>query len=227
MAGILERFKDIMQANIHSMLDKVEDPEKMIDQYLRNFEDDFGTVKAETAAVIAEEKSTQRRVNECESEINKMEEYAKKALQAGNEEDARAFLQKKDHLKNEHVSLEKSYKIAETNASKMRLMHDKLNAEIEELRSRRGEIKAKMKVAKARKQISTTASKIGIGTSTSIFEEMNEKAQRLIDEADALAELNTPQMDNLQVLTDKYAKSTGPSIEVEEDLNRLKTELGL
>ncbi len=82
MAGILERFKDIMSANIHAMLDKAEDPEKMIDQYLRNFESDLGTVKAETAAVIAEEKSAQRRLTACEQEIKTMDEYAKKALLA-------------------------------------------------------------------------------------------------------------------------------------------------
>ena len=55
MAGILSRFKDIMSSNINALLDKVEDPMKMIDQYLRNLESDLGKVKAETAAVMAEE----------------------------------------------------------------------------------------------------------------------------------------------------------------------------
>ena len=48
MAGILSRFKDIMSSNINALLDKVEDPNKMIDQYLRNLESDLGKVKAET-----------------------------------------------------------------------------------------------------------------------------------------------------------------------------------
>ena len=39
--GIITRFKDIMAANINALLDKCEDPEKMIDQYLRNLEQDF------------------------------------------------------------------------------------------------------------------------------------------------------------------------------------------
>ena len=54
MASILKRFKDIMAANINQLLDKAEDPEKMIDQYLRDMEEDLGRVKAETAAVMAE-----------------------------------------------------------------------------------------------------------------------------------------------------------------------------
>ena len=57
--GILTRFKDIMSANINALLDKCEDPEKMIDQYMRNLESDLGKVKAETASVMAEETSTE------------------------------------------------------------------------------------------------------------------------------------------------------------------------
>lgn len=53
--GILTRFKDIMSANINALLDKAEDPEKMIDQCLRNLNSDLGKVKAETATVMAEE----------------------------------------------------------------------------------------------------------------------------------------------------------------------------
>ena len=60
MAGILNRFKDIMSSNINALLDKVEDPNKMIDQYLRNLESDLGKVKAETAAVMAEETRAKR-----------------------------------------------------------------------------------------------------------------------------------------------------------------------
>ena len=51
--GILQRFKDIMASNINALLDKCEDPEKMIDQYMRNLESDLGKVKAETASVLS------------------------------------------------------------------------------------------------------------------------------------------------------------------------------
>ena len=53
--GILKRFGDIMSANINALLDKAEDPEKMIDQYLRDLNSDLGKVKAETAAIMADE----------------------------------------------------------------------------------------------------------------------------------------------------------------------------
>ena len=73
--GILSRFKDIMSANINALLDKAEDPEKMIDQYLRNIESDLGKVKAETAAVMAEETRCKRQLDECTEEVNKYQRY--------------------------------------------------------------------------------------------------------------------------------------------------------
>ena len=52
--GILKRFKDIMSSNINALLDKAEDPEKMIDQYLRDLQEDLRKVKSETATVMAD-----------------------------------------------------------------------------------------------------------------------------------------------------------------------------
>ena len=62
--GILQRFKDIMSANVNAVLDKAEDPAKMVDQYMRDLESDLGKVKAETASVMAEEKRTKREFDE-------------------------------------------------------------------------------------------------------------------------------------------------------------------
>ena len=90
--GILTRFKDIMASNINAMLDKMEDPEKMIDQCLRNLNSDLAKVKSETAGVMAQEKACKRDLTACENDIAKMQNYAIKALEAGNEEDAKKFL---------------------------------------------------------------------------------------------------------------------------------------
>ena len=68
--GVIQRFKDIMSANINAMLDKAENPEKMIDQYMRNLEDDLGKVKAETASVMAEEARAKRAYDEALAEVD-------------------------------------------------------------------------------------------------------------------------------------------------------------
>ena len=110
--GILTRFKDIMASNINALLDKCEDPEKMIDQYMRNLESDLGNVKAETASVMAEETRAKRELDDCNEQIAKMQSYAEKALLAGNEADARSFLEKKQQLATTQAALQKAYDVA-------------------------------------------------------------------------------------------------------------------
>ena len=98
--AILERFGDIIKANINSIIDKMEDPSKMIDQYLRDMMEDFAEVKQSTAGVMAEETRSLGVLDENQAEIAKYAEYAKKALTAGNEGDARTFVGKKQELEN-------------------------------------------------------------------------------------------------------------------------------
>ena len=152
MAGIIKRFSDIMSANLNALLDKAEDPEKMIDQYLRNLESDLGKVKAETASVMAEETKCKRELDECNADIEKMQRYAEKAIVAGNDNDARQFLEKKQQLVSRQTALQQAYDLAHGNAVKMKEMHDKLVSDMGELQSRRDAIRAKVAVAKTQEQ---------------------------------------------------------------------------
>ena len=223
--GILTRFKDIMASNVNALLDKAEDPEKMIDQYLRNLENDYAEVKAETASVMAEAKSAQRKVDECNAEIKKMEEFAVKAVNEGNDDDARQFLQKKAELTERLTALQSNLDICSANADKMKELHSKLEADIQSLKSKRDTLKAKVKVAEAQQKINklgTSADKAG--STLAAFDRMEEKINKMTDEADAMAELNSQKSDGIEDLTKKYeAKS---SVNVDDELAALKASLG-
>ncbi len=226
MANILKRFGDIMSANINALLDKAEDPEKMIDKYLRDIESDLGKVKAETAAVMATETRAKRELTECGDEIAKMQKYAEKALLAGNEGDARQFLEKKTQLTQKQASLQQSYDLAAANAVKMREMHDKLVKDMDSLRARRDAIKAKVAVAKTQEKMNQMGSSIaGAGDAMSAFDRMEEKADRMLDEANALADLNT-ENDSVEDLAKKYDDTTADTA-VDDELAALKAKMGL
>ena len=230
MAGILSRFKDIMSSNINALLDKVEDPMKMIDQYLRNLESDLGKVKAETAAVIAEETKSKRELDECVDSINKMQTYAEKALLSGNEADARTFLSKKGELNNKLISLQQTYDIAKENSTKMREMHDKLIKDISQLNTRRDELKAKMTVANTQEKLNKIGSSVnGAIGNMSKFDEMEAKINKKLDTANAMAELNNSQKEeNIEDLIAKYDNETkNTSSEIDDELSELKSKLGL
>lgn len=225
--GIITRFKDIMAANINALLDKCEDPEKMIDQYLRNLEQDFSKVKAETAAIMAEEKSAKRKLDDCEEEIAKMGEYARKAVAAGNDNEARQFLSRKAELAEKQTVLTKNYEMACENSAKMRQMHDKLQADIASLKSRRDMLKAKARVAETQKKMNGLGSGMeSAGSNLAAFDRMEEKVNKMMDEADAMNELNAAgQADSIEALAKKYDTDVRTSA-VDDELAALKAEMG-
>lgn len=226
--GIVTRFKDIMTANFNAMLDKAEDPEKMIDQYLRNLENDLASVKAETASMMAEERAAKRKVDECESEIAKMGEYAKKAITAGNDNEAKQFLAKKAELTNKITALKEQYEAAQANSAKMRSMHEKLDSDIADVKSRRDMLKAKAKVAQTQQKLNQLGSGINsAGNNMAAFDRMEEKVNKMLDEADAMAELNKmPAADTTEDLIKKY-DSQAQSSSVDDELAKLKAEMGM
>ena len=226
--GIMTRFKDIMTANMNALLDKAEDPEKMIDQYLRNLESDFAKVKAETASIMAEEKSAKRKLDECDAEIVKMGEYAKKAVAAGNDNDARQFLTKKNELTQKREVLAKDYELAQANSEKMRQMHDKLESDISAMKSKRDMLKAKVKVAETQKKINEMGAGFeSAGNNAAAFARMEDKVNKMLDEADAVSELNkSASVNDIDTLTSKYDTVSAGS-DVDDELAALKAEMGL
>lgn len=222
--SILSRFKDIMSSNVNALLDKMEDPAKMVDQILRNLKDDLQEVKDETAGVMAEEKRAKRELDECTNEIEKMQGYAEKAVLAGNDPDARQFLVKKSQLVERQSALQQAYQVAQSNAAKMRQMHDKLVEEIAEMDAKRDAIKAKMAVAKTQEKMNQMGQSLaGSKADMSAFERMEEKAERMLDEANAKAELNMGSGEpSLEDLEKKYDGGSA----VDDELAALKEKLG-
>lgn len=225
--GILSRFGDIISANINDLLDKAEDPAKMVDQYLRDIMEDLAEVKQEAAGVMAEESRTKRLVDENAKEVSRYQELAKRALLAGNEDDARVLLSKKQELENTGASLQTAYAAAHENAVRMRQLHDKLVADISSLNTRKAAIKAKVAVAKTQEKVNQIgASGEKAKAAMSAFDRMEQKADRMLDEANAMAELSEGAADPADALEEKYRKADA-SASVEAELADLKNKLGL
>ena len=225
--GILTRFKDIVSSNINALLDKAEDPSKMIDQYLRNLSNDLAAVKKETAGVMAEESRTRRLVQENEKEVAKFTELAKRALVSGSDEDARVFLAKKHELEDIGAGLQTAAAAAHDNAIKMRQMHDKLVKDINNLNNRRNTLKAKAAVAKTQERINKIgAAGQGAQNALGAFDRMEDKINRKLDEANARAELDSAPFDEALALEEKY-RGVNVDSSVDDELAALKAQLGL
>ena len=224
--GILDRFSTIVKSNINALLDKAEDPGKMIDQYLLEMTESLADVKKETAGVMAEESRTRAKVEANQAEVDKYAALAKKALQAGNEADAKVFIAKKQQLETSGQGLLEAYEAARENAQKMRQMHDKLVENIEELKRRREAIKAKVAVARTQGKLNEIgAASDKAEDAMSAFQRMEEKADRMLERETAMAELNAAPKDEAAALEEKYSGAGATA--VDDELAKMKAELGL
>lgn len=223
--GILSRFKTIMESNINALLDKAEDPVKMADQLARDLEKDLGEVKAETAAVMAEEKRAKRAYEECQAEIEKLQKYAEKAVLQGNDSDASVFLTEKAAKTATLESLKGAWELAAANAGKMRELHDKLTEQLQQVAERKAAIRAKAAMVKSQQKANEMRTDLG-GGSMAAFDALEEKLNRKLDEAEAMTELNQKQ-DTVSDLMAKYdADKSAKDSAVAEELAGLKAKLG-
>ena len=224
--SILERFSTIIKANINDLLDRAEDPAKMMDQYMRQLMSDLADVKRETASVMAEESRIQRQLEEKRQESAKNADLARRALQLSNEDDARVFLAKKQELEKRIEELQKMYDVAHENSMRMRQVHDKLVSDAETLRQRREAIQSKMALARAQEKAanvmgSHTESRLG-----NAIARMEDKADAMLDRSNAMQSLNETPLDPAAELEKKYADGA-KNAAVEDELEKMKKEMGL
>jgi phage shock protein A len=106
--GIFTRFRDIISANINAMLDKAEDPEKLIKLMIREMEDTLVEIKTACAGVMANRKKVQRQLDGLHDKAGYWEEKAALAVKKGRDDLAREALVEKrkftrsiDSLQNE------------------------------------------------------------------------------------------------------------------------------
>lgn len=224
MAGILERCKDIMESNIHALLDKCENPEKMLDQELRKAMKDLADVKEATASVMADEKGAQREYDAAKKAADDEHACAANALRAGDEEAARRFLASEEKIRTTRLAMaEKTLAAAKANTQMMKDAHNKLADDIEWMRGQMNTIKGTMKVAKATETVNKAAgSKRDVTGAVSRY---GEKAQRMLDEAQAKVELNAPTPDDMAGLREKYGSGAASAASTDDALAKLRAEL--
>lgn len=224
--SFFKRVRDLVSSNVNSALDKVEDPSKMVDQMIRDLHSELNTVKASTASILAESKSAERQVNELREEIVKFEGYAKKAVQAGNDSDAKAFLERKNETALKLGEAERRLAMCESNANAAKKEYERLNKEVAKLEERKRDIKAKVSQAKTQEKINELTSKNVGAPSLSKFNEMEDKANRMVDEAMASMELSAEPVDETEDLMSKYDSQPLDS-NVDDELKALKESMSL
>ncbi|MBU2498746.1 MAG: phage shock protein PspA [Proteobacteria bacterium] len=130
--GIFTRFRDIISSNINAMLDRAEDPEKLINLMIREMEDTLVEIKASCAGLMANTKKVQRHLDEAESRAGRWGEKAALAVSKGRDDLAReALLEKRRYSDRAHTferELTEHGALVEQYQEDIRQLEDKLRA---------------------------------------------------------------------------------------------------
>ena len=130
--SIFTRFKDIVNSNINSLLDKAEDPEKMLRLMIGEMEDTVIDLKTTTAARMAEAIRSEKKVDEAKATVERWQGRAELAIEKGKDDLAREALIEKKHAQEvyeralENISSLK--KSVEEGKGEIRTLEDKIKA---------------------------------------------------------------------------------------------------
>lgn len=134
--GIFSRMTDIINANLNAMLDKAEDPEKMVRLIIQEMEDTLVEVRSTSVRTLARKKELQRHIVHMQGEVNEWQRKAELALSKEREDLARAALAAKQRSIDNVVDHEKELKHVESEIAKLDDDTGKLKAKLADAKQR-------------------------------------------------------------------------------------------
>ncbi len=168
--GIFTRFADIINSNINALLDKAEDPEKLIRLIVQEMEDTLVEVRTASARTIADKKDISRRINQLQKDANEWERKAELAIAKGREDLAKAALFERNKAAEIATALEKELDKVESELTR-------LTKEVSQLQEKLNDARARQKALLMRHN--TTSSRLKV--KKSLYENSGDNAVERFD----------------------------------------------
>lgn len=183
--GIFSRITDIVNSNLNSMLDRAEDPEKMVRLIIQEMEDTLVEVRTTTARAIAERKQVERHQRRAKSEAADWERKAQVAVDKGRDDLARAALLEKRHAAEKAEQLEAELKVLGETLEKLSADTLALQNKLKDAKSRQKSISIRAKTARTQMGIRRRLSEPNVNDALERFELYERKLDDLEGEVDA------------------------------------------
>lgn len=218
--GIFSRMSDIVKSNINELLDRAEDPEKMIRQMVREMEEAVNKATASVGSAVANQKRLKRQYNEKNIQITEWQQHAEKAIAGDNDDLARRALERKGFLQKAADDLQPALAESVKSADQLRDQLRELKLKLEEARTRQGTLVARHQAANARKRLAQSISGLG-NDAFSSFEHFEQKIGSVEAEAEAHSELAGELGD-----IEKEMRQLEQKNNIEDELSALKARIG-
>ncbi len=215
---IFSRITDIINANINALLERAEDPAKMIRLMIQEMEDTLVEVRSQSVRGIADKREIERKIERLETSGREWEDKAAFALGKGREDLAKSALLVRRKLEDQAVLLREELEVIEASLARHSEDLARLQAKIDEAKARRASIELRMKTAKGRVRVKEALHDGRVDDALQRFGSL----ERRIDELEAGAEVYD--MGKAKTLEQEFADLEADS-DVTEDLARLKARV--
>ncbi len=216
--GLFDRIKRVVGANLNDLVNKAEDPEKMLEQAILEMQEDLIQLRQGVAQAIAAQKRTEKQYNDAQNEINKWQRNAQLALQKGDENLARQALERKKTYTETSTALKASLdpQIGQVETLKRSLIQ--LESKISEAKTKKEMLRARITTAKAQEQLQGMVSGMNSSSAMAAFERMEEKVLMQEARAQSMGELASADLET------QFAQLESGS-DVDDELAALKAQM--
>ncbi|MCJ8315521.1 phage shock protein PspA [Idiomarina sp.] len=215
--GIFSRFSDIVNSNINSLLDKAEDPQKMVRLIIQEMEDTLVEVRSTSARLLAEKKDIQRQQQRMEKEVADWEAKAELALSKEREDLARQALIEKSRAQDNVDALQNEMQRVDESL-------DKLNDEIAQLQEKLADAKSRQKAILMRQKTASSRLQVKKQVDSSKVDDAMQRFDRYEAKIDDLeAQVESYDMGK-RTLRDEFAELENEG-KVDEELEALRARM--
>ena len=218
--GIFQRISDIVSANFNDMVEKYEDPEKMLRQAVREMEDAIRTARPDVAKAMASEKTITKELASNEAQCDLWAKRAETAVGAGDDELARKALTRKREYEKIVAALKDQHEAATEASQTLRHQLEAMQSKQKEAERRLGTLVARKKAAEVRTKMAESQAALGANLDRDAFDKfdrLTKKVEMAEAEAEAMSELARSGRD-----ADEPEESSAEDLDIEAELAALK-----
>ncbi|MBE6863900.1 MAG: PspA/IM30 family protein [Ruminococcus sp.] len=218
--GIFGRLSDLLRSNVNDLIDRAEDPEKMVKQIIIDMQTELTKATQNYGKAKASERLAEKRYLEAKKQSENWENKAKAALSQGKEDLAKQALAKKVKADEDVANYKQMYESISDQTEAIGSQVEVLKAKLEEAKSRQAMLIARSQMADTQKSLAKSAGGFDGNSALEKFNKMEEKIERKEAEAAAFSEIAGTDND----LNDTFEKIEADA-KVDAELARLMAEM--
>ena len=219
--AIFERISDLVRANINDLIDKAENPEKMVKQIIIDMEDQLRKATQGLGTAMGSLNQVKKQLDNAQEQSNVWQSKAKACLEQGNEELAKKALENKVNQDKMVAQYQEMTTSMEAQVNEIKSQIDILKQKLEEARSKQAMLVARSQMADAKSQMAKTLGNMDSKSAFAKMDKMEKKVEQKESQADAFAQISGVE----ESTTDPFAQMDKEN-SINAELEKLKKEMG-